>query len=149
MDPTTLLALISSLGLLGGLGYAIKAVLDRRGLSAKARSDDASAASVVASAARELIDPLRAELAREREDHAVELERERIKHALQLEEEQHRVEEVRHELDGALLDVQHLREEVTTALAEVARSKAIIRAQEQDLLDIREENRQLRRRLGV
>lgn len=61
--------------LLTGLGLGVKAILERRNLSAKADSDEASATSVLAAAARELVDPLRKELALEREEHAAEVAR--------------------------------------------------------------------------
>ena len=71
MTPaSTLLTIVVGLGLLGAIGAAIKAVLDRRGLTARAVSDEATATSVLTAAARELVDPLRKELALEREQHA-------------------------------------------------------------------------------
>ena len=51
------LTIVVGLGLLGAIGKAIKAVLDRRGLTARAVSDEATATSVLTAAARELVDP--------------------------------------------------------------------------------------------
>lgn len=74
MSPaSTLLTIVVGLGLLGAIGAAIKAVLDRRGLTARAVSDEATATSVLTAAARELVDPLRKELALEREQHSKEI----------------------------------------------------------------------------
>lgn len=67
------LTIVVGLGLLGAIGKAIKAVLDRRGLTARAVSDEATATSVLTAAARELVDPLRKELALEREQHSKEI----------------------------------------------------------------------------
>jgi predicted RNase H-like nuclease (RuvC/YqgF family) len=47
----------------GVLTYALKAVIDRKSISAVARKEEATAADIVAGAAAELINPLRAELA--------------------------------------------------------------------------------------
>lgn len=71
--PSIIVSVLAALGLLGGIGAGIKAILDRRGLTAKAVSDEASATSVLTAAARELVDPLRKELALEREEHAKEI----------------------------------------------------------------------------
>ncbi len=74
MSPaSTLLTIVVGLGLLGAIGAAIKAVLDRRGLTARAVSNEATATSVLTAAARELVDPLRKELALEREQHSKEI----------------------------------------------------------------------------
>lgn len=74
MSPSQFaLAVVVGLGLLGAIGAGIKAILDRRGLSAKADADEASATSVLTAAARELVDPLRKELALERTEHAKEI----------------------------------------------------------------------------
>ena len=127
LTATDLVTLLVASGLLGGIGYAIKALADRKATRAKANSDDASATSVVVAAARELVDPLRKELQQERESHSREIE-----------EERRRVAHVREELDLAMDDVHRLRNELTLALAEVARSKAIIRALEDENLRLRE-----------
>lgn len=104
--------ILVALGLLGGIGLGIKAILDRRSLQAKAGSDDASAASVVAAAARELIDPLRRELAQERAEHAEEIALERKK-----------VAAMRRETEAALNDVTTLRATLRRALEEVEKYK--------------------------
>lgn len=127
LTATDFITLLVATGLLSGIGYAIKALADRKATRAKANSDDASATSVVVAAARELVDPLRKELQQERESHSREIE-----------EERRRVAHVREELDLAMDDVHRLRNELTLALAEVARSKAIIRALEDENLRLRE-----------
>ena len=74
MSETLLLTIIGSLGLLGGIGLGVKAFVERQVLKARAGAEDASATAVVTAAARELIDPLRKELALERNEHAGEIE---------------------------------------------------------------------------
>lgn len=115
LDPSFALALTVGLGLLGGIGLGVKAVMDRKGLqaaaratNAKAETDAASAASILTSAARELIDPLRQELAQERMEHAGEIEEERKK-----------VQALRRELNAALADLTSLRAVMRRALDEV------------------------------
>lgn len=117
--PTLLLAVLSGLGLLGGIGMGVKAVLERRTLNAtakathsKAGNDDATAASIVAAAARELIDPLRRELATERAEGMVELQKERDKVRL-----------LQKELDDALDDTMGLRIEIRRMAEEIAQVK--------------------------
>ena len=124
MDPQLLLYLISGLGLLGGVGLAIKAVLERRAVAAKAQSDEATATVVLTAAARELIDPLRQELAKERAEHAAEIQAERKK-----------IGELRRELDAAMESAQNLRRELGRAWDEVRQ--------------LREENAALKARLGA
>jgi hypothetical protein len=126
-DPTDvtaslLIPVLAALGLLGGIGYGIKAFLERRILRAKAGSDDASAASIVAAAARELIDPLRAELALERAQHSGEIEAERRKVAL-----------FQRELDTALADVARLRGMLREALDDAASQRRRTLAVEREL----------------
>lgn len=142
------LALVVGLGLLGGIGYGIKAFLDRRGLKARAGSDDATAASIVAAAARELIDPLRQELATERAENSAEMARLKRQHAEDLADERAKVERVRVELDEALKDVRRLRNEVTVALLEVQQYKSMSAAKEEQVRALTEENALLRAQLG-
>ena len=116
-----ILYVVSGLGLLGGIGLAIKAVIERNSLNAKAGSDNASASAIVAEAARELIDPLRRELAQERAEHSEEIE-----------DERKRVAHVRKELDAAINDVTALRAALRRALQEVEMANAKIRALEEE-----------------
>jgi exonuclease VII large subunit len=120
MDTNTLfLSLLVALGLLGGIGMGLKAILERRNLKAKAGTDDASAAAIVAAAARELVDPLRQELAQERKEHAEEIEVERIKvnavHA--------KLDILRKELNQAQQEVHELRVTLRRSLEETSRYK--------------------------
>lgn len=87
------------------LGYIVKALAERRSLNrnaaaaeTNANAEAAGATAVVVAAARELVEPLRRELAQERADHAGEVEQERAK-AVRL----------REDLDGALVDARRLR----------------------------------------
>ena len=74
MSPASIaLSIVVAAGLLGAIGAGVKAIIDRRGLTAKAVSDEATATSVLTAAAREQVDPLRKELALEREEHAKEI----------------------------------------------------------------------------
>jgi small-conductance mechanosensitive channel len=134
VDSALLLTVITGLGLLGGIGLGVKAVIERRNLSAsakathsKAGTDDATAASIVAAAARELIDPLRAELAKERAEHADEVEEERKK-----------VARVRSELDAALRDVETLRATLRKALKEREESEERVRELQLELFRLQE-----------
>lgn len=109
--------LSSGVGLLmlGVLGGMIKAFLDRRGLKAKAESDEASATAVLAAAARELVDPLRKELALEREEHAAEVARMRAQaHALSrdLTECQGQVTQLRRSVESAWAENERLRKRI-------------------------------------
>src|SRR5688572_9621234 len=119
---TLLLAVLSALGLMGGIGLGIKAVLERKALNAnaqathaKAGNDDATAASIVAAAARELIDPLRKELATERAENAQDVERERSK-----------VRILQEELDKATSDLSALRYAMCKVMEEVDAAQLII-----------------------
>jgi predicted RNase H-like nuclease (RuvC/YqgF family) len=131
VTPGMLLTILSALGLLGGIGLGIKAILERRTLnatakatSAKAGSEDANAASIVAAAARELIDPLRQELATERAENAVEVERERAK-----------VRQLQEELDKATTDVAALRSTVRHLMEEVDDAQVKIIKLDQTILE--------------
>ena len=85
-------------------GGAITALLTTLGQRRKVGAD---ATAVVTAAARELVDPLRRELAAERRDHAAEIELERKK-----------VKEVRRELEAAMREAKALRRELADARAE-------------------------------
>jgi len=107
------LSVIVALGLLGGIGYGIKAWYERKLLRATASGTDATATAVIVAAARELVDPLRAELATERRERAMEAEADRRKLA-----------EVRVELENAIRDAQELRQELVKMRQEVMRLQA-------------------------
>ncbi len=128
--PTLLLAVLSGLGLLGGIGLGVKALIERRTLNAtaaaaqaKAGNEDATAASIVAAAARELIDPLRRELATERAESMVELAKERAKVRL-----------LQQELDGALDDTMGLRIEIRRMAEEITEVKDRLLAKDQMII---------------
>lgn len=114
---------VAGLGLLGGIGLGVKAILERNTLKARATHDDASATAIVTAAARELIDPLRKELAAERDEHAREVQMEREK-----------VAAVRDELEAALAEAKELRGELVMARVE---ADALRREREVDRATIR------------
>jgi hypothetical protein len=93
------LVLASILG--GGTVVAVVNAIAQR------RKVGADATSVVIAAARELVDPLRQELANERLEHSKEIALER-----------HRVAQVRDELDAAMKEAQALRGELAMARIE-------------------------------
>jgi myosin heavy subunit len=124
-----ILSIIDGLGLLGGSGYGIKAWYERKLLRANASSTDATATAVLVAAARELVDPLRVELAQERKDHAEEVEMERRKLA-----------QVREQLDRALDDSRQLARELHQAREEMARLQAENLTYRKMLADIEESN---------
>lgn len=139
MDTVTLLfSILAGSALLSGIGLGVKAWYERRTLHAQAGNDEANATTVLVAAARELVDPLRKELAAERAEHAEELARGRAEHARDIEEERVKVAQVRKELDQALSDLQHLREELASALSEISQVKAINRALEAENTRLRE-----------
>lgn len=112
--------IVSALGG-GGLGLAIKAILDWRAVRAKANLDDTSAAVSLTKAATELLNPLRTELAaRERQ-----------------------VLALRDELDVCTQEAQALRNELAMARVE---ADALRREREQDRARIRVLEDMLRRR---
>lgn len=135
LTPSLLITVLAGLGLLGGVGLGIKAILERRTLNAtakastsKAGSDDATAASIVAAAARELIDPLRQELATERAENAIDVQRERDKvHLLQA------------ELDTAARDAAALRSSLNQAMAQVDDLQARLVAREERIVELERE----------
>lgn len=112
MDPSVIVSLVVGAGLLGGIGMGIKAWLERGQLQANADALRANADSIVAAAARELLDPLRKELAQERLDHVGEIEIERKK-----------VADVRRELDAAVTEVQALRVELAALRGELRQAR--------------------------
>lgn len=116
-----LVSVVVSLGLLSGIGYGIKAYYERKLLQAKANSDDATATTVVVAAARELVEPLRKELAAERAEHAIEIEAERKK-----------VVELRENLERALTDLGILQRELSRVLATLEHYKTrVVELEEQ------------------
>lgn len=94
MSPTELAGVITALGIGGGLTAIINAVMQRKKIGA-------DATSVVIAAARELVDPLRKELAQERKEHSEEVA-----------EERKQVTTLRTETASALAEAQQLRREL-------------------------------------
>jgi septal ring factor EnvC (AmiA/AmiB activator) len=122
MDASIIAAVATSLGL-GGVAVAVVNTVAQR------RKVGADATSVVTAAARELVDPLRRELATERAEHTAEIEQGRAK-----------VREIRDELDRALDEAKNLRMELAAVRVElddsweqVARGKRRIRELENEL----------------
>ena len=115
--------IVGGLGLLGAIGSGYKAWADRNSIRAKANLDDTSATVALAAAAREMLDPLRKELAQERADHASDLQVERAK-----------VAQVRAELDACAAQARDLRNELAMARIE---ADALRREREQDRARIR------------
>lgn len=113
MSTELLVAVVGALSLT--LGYVIKAIAERRSLNVtaaanrtNAEAEATSATAVVIAAARELVDPLRKELALERQEHAAVVERERAKLA-----------EVRSELQAALEETKRLRVDLASMRREM------------------------------
>lgn len=118
--------LLSALGLGAVLNSIVKAVSDRRKLGA-------DTTSILTSAARELVEPLRKELATEREERATEhrqhiedlayekevRRREHEAHLRELAQEREQAAELRTELDGALGECRNLRDELSAARTEI------------------------------
>jgi protein tyrosine/serine phosphatase len=100
VSATELATVLAALGFGGAFVAVVNAVSQRRKVGA-------DATSVVTAAARELVDPLRRELANERAEHAREVEAERMK-----------VAQVRAELDAALREAKDLRNELAMARVE-------------------------------
>lgn len=100
MSPEALVVVIAA-ALGGGTFASVIASISQR------RKVGADATSVVTAAARELVDPLRRELANERAEHSREVDMERRK-----------VAEVRVELAAALEEAQQLRGELAMARVE-------------------------------
>lgn len=116
MTPADVAVIIAALLSGGVLVEVFKALSQRRKVGA-------DATAVVIAAARELVDPLRKELATEREEHAREVEKERAKVAL-----------VRAELTAALDEAKYLRNELAMARVE---ADALRREREADRATIR------------
>lgn len=117
MKTEELAILLAALGFGGALVAVVNAIFQRRKVGA-------DATAVVTAAARELVDPLRKELANERAAHAAEVDLERRK-----------VAEVRAELAAALEEARILRNELAMARVEAdalrrerERDRAVIRA---------------------
>ncbi len=108
MEPATIVALIAAVGLPTVIGLAVKAFYERRMIAAQAESADATATAVVTAAARELVDPLRKELAEVRAEAkaGVIVERQKLK-------------EVRAELQAATDEARELRVELSKMRAEL------------------------------
>lgn len=111
MDTQALVALVAVLA--GGAGAVIKALMDRQGVKSKAGMDDASATTALTSAARELIDPLRQELATERAEHDAEIIELRAKARL-----------LNRDLDAIHDHVRQLRDDLSKAWKENAALRA-------------------------
>lgn len=128
LDPGIWAAIIGLSGL--ALGYIINALVQLWKLRKEAPTAEASATAVVVAAARELVDPLRAELAQERKDHAEGVAVERRK-----------VAEVRLELDA-------VREELVEVRADLAKTREDFREMHNELSRVREENIAYRERIA-
>ena len=111
----------------GGALAAIATTVGQR------RKVGADATAVVTAAARELVDPLRQELATERREHAAEIEGERTK-----------VLEFRRELAQALEDARALRAELTRVRAELDHAWREIDAQKKRNRELEQQLRKLR-----
>lgn len=115
MSTELLIAIISLIT--GAIGYIVKALLERRALAVNAlanqtnaQASDASATAVVIAAARELVDPLRKELALERQEHSAAVAAERNK-----------LRQMRDELQSALDESRALRVELNQMRQEMDR----------------------------
>ncbi len=108
MESATIVAVIAAVGLPTVIGLAVKAFYERRMIAAQAANSDASATAVVTAAARELVDPLRQELAEVRAEarEGVIVERKRLK-------------EVQAELQQALNEARDLRVELSKMRVEL------------------------------
>lgn len=123
MNTDLAIWVVGALGLIGGIGSAVKAILDRRSTRAKANLDDASATTMLTAAAREMLDPLRAQLVEVRAEHALERETDRRE-----------VVEVRTELAACKAEARELRNELAMARVE---ADALRRERETDRARIR------------
>lgn len=116
MSPTETAGAITALGIGGALTAIINAIVQRKKVGA-------DATSVVIAAARELVDPLRKELAQERKEHADEIAVERS-------------------------EVSTLRAETTEALAEAQALRAELAACRRMADELRDENFRFRSMLS-
>jgi polyhydroxyalkanoate synthesis regulator phasin len=105
--------LLSALGLGAVLNSVVKALSDRRKLGA-------DTTSILTSAARELVEPLRRELQTERQERAIE----HRQHIEELAYEKAEAASVRRELNRALEDCQLLRRDLAAAQDELADLRA-------------------------
>lgn len=99
-ESVTFLGLIVTVVLAAGGAAALKAFFERKGAGA-------DATAVVTAAARELVDPLRRELAEERRSHAAEIQ-----------EERENARALHEELKACRIEVRELRDEVRAAWKE-------------------------------
>lgn len=136
-NPAFALSVIVALGLLGGIGLGAKAILERRVLASRAESDGASATAVITAAARELVDPLRKELAKERSEHLEELAGERAKYAILR-------AEIMSDLELARDTAQRLRLELVELRQEVARAWELNEIHKARLVDLQATHAQYR-----
>lgn len=131
MSAAELATLLAALGFGGALVAVVNAFSQRRKVGA-------DTTAVVTAAARELVDPLRKELALERAEHAKEIEAERRK-----------VAEMRAELEACTEEAKVLRNELAMARVE---ADALRREREMHRSEIRQnkaEIRTLRHQLGL
>ncbi len=120
MTPELIAVILAAVFSGGAITSVVSSISQRRRVGA-------DATAVVTAAARELVDPLRRELATERSEHAEELEMERQK-----------VREVRAELAAAHDEARELRNELAMARVE---ADALRREREADRAKIREQQR--------
>ena len=120
MNTQDTAVLLAALGFGGALVAVINAVFQRRKVGA-------DATAVVTAAARELVDPLRKELANERASHYAEVEVERA-----------RVAEVREELAAALSEARDLRNELALARVEADALRSEREADRATIRDLRD-----------
>lgn len=105
--------LISALGLGAVLNSVVKAVTEKRKVGA-------DTTSVLTAAARELVEPLRNELATERQERAEE----HRQHLAELQSERRQAEALKSELDRALDECRVLRRGLAAAHEELTRLRA-------------------------
>ena len=115
--------IVGATGLVAALASGFKAWYDRNAVRSKSNLDDTTATINLAAAAREMLDPLRKELAQERRDHSEEIEAERVK-----------VRQVRAELEACANEARELRNELAMARVE---ADALRREREKDRARIR------------
>ena len=113
MTTQDIALMLSALGIGAVLNSVVKAFSDRRKLGA-------DTTSVLTSAARELVEPLRKELAAERAERAAE----HREHVQALDAERAQVTQLRRDLDVALDECRTLRRGLSAAHAELTRLRA-------------------------
>lgn len=113
MNTQDVALVLSALGGGAVIQSVVNALKDRRKLGA-------DTTSILTSAARELVEPLRKELATERAERADE----HRTHLAELEDERRKAESVRRELDRALEDCRLLRRELQQTKGELDRLRA-------------------------